>query len=97
MTVTRDFEKRGHHHQPEVLYGGRGTALRYETLQSRVNHQSKAGTDPEPTGGETAERRGKAAPPGNHWSCDVPRISHPLRNPLRGQPAIEGRVQARES
>ena len=55
MTVTRDLEKRGHHHQPEILYGGRGTALRYERLQSRVNHQSKAGTDPKPTGGETAE------------------------------------------
>ena len=34
--------------------------------------------------------------PGNYWSRDVPRTSHPLRHPLRGQPVGEGYVQAHE-
>ena len=92
-----------HHHEKEIitisqrLYGGGGTALRCGRMKTRVHYRSRAGTAPEPTGGESAKRGGETALPGDHWSCDVPRTNHPLRHPLRGQSAGEGHVQAHES
>ena len=45
-TVTKS-----HHHQPEILYGGLSTALRYGRLQTRVRPMNRAITVPESTGG----------------------------------------------
>ena len=97
MNLTRDREKGTIIISQKNYTEDVGTALRYERLQPRVHPRSRAGTVSEPTGGEAAGRGGEAALPGDHWSRDVSCTSHPLRHPLRSQPACEGHVQARES
>ena len=64
---------------------------------NRVDPRNRAENVPEPTGGKTAERGGEAALRGDHWRCDVPCTGHPLRHPLRCQPAGEDHIEARES
>ena len=96
MNVTRDREKGAitlsqKDYTEDVIqrYGMDGCNPAYTTGVGR--------TAPEPTIEEADERGGEAALSGNFWSRDVPRTGHPLRHPVRCQPAREGHVRVRES